>query len=62
MQSDFEAMGGSYYQAGDYLLPDVGEPENPKIGIWGERCRKHLQANQEALYTAMLLGNTLSNH
>lgn len=62
MQTDFEAMGGSYHQEGDYLLPEVEMPENPKIGIWGERRRKYLQTSQKALYTAMLLGDTLNDH
>ena len=62
MQSDFEAMGGSYHQEGDYLLPGVEVPESPKIGIWGERCRKYLQTHQKPLYTAMLLGDTLNDH
>ena len=34
MQTDFEAMGGTYSQAGDYLLPNVEVPESPQIGIW----------------------------
>lgn len=62
MKSDFEAMGGRYYQEGDYLLPNVEMPENPWLGIWGERRRKYLQTNQKALYTAMLLGDTLNPH
>lgn len=62
MQTDFEAMGGSYHQEGDYLLPEVEMPENPKIGIWGERRRKYLQMSQKALYTALLLGDTLNDH
>ena len=45
MQTDFEAMGGTYTQAGDYLLPDVEAPENPQIGLLGERRRKYLQVN-----------------
>lgn len=61
MQSKFEAMGGSYQQAGDYLLPCVDPPESPNIGIWGEQRRKYLQTNQEALYTAMLLCDTLND-
>ena len=62
MQTDFEAMGGSYTQAGDYLLPNVETPESPQIGIWGERRRKYLRTSQRALYTAMLLGDTLNAH
>lgn len=62
MQTDFEAKGGAYRQVGDYLLPDLEAPENPQIGIWGERRRKFLQTNQKAFYTAMLLGDTLNDH
>ena len=62
MQTDFEAMGGIYTSEGDYLLPNVEEPEGPRIGIWGERRRKYLQTSQRALYTAMLLGDTLNVH
>ena len=62
MQTDFEAMGGTYTREGDYLLPNVEEPESPRIGIWGERRRRYLQTSQKALYTAMLLGDTLNAH
>lgn len=62
MQTDFEAMGGTYINEGDYLLPNVEVPVSPKIGIWGERRRKYLRTSQRALYTAMLLGNTLNVH
>ena len=62
MQTDFEAMGGIYTSEGDYLLPNLEVPESPQIGIWGERRRKYLQTSQRALYTAMLLGDTLNVH
>lgn len=62
MKSTYERMGGSYHQDGDYLLPDLAAPESPKIGIWGERRRKYLQTSRRALYTAMLLGDTLNDH
>ena len=32
MQTDFEAMGGTYSQAGDYLLPDVEVAARPQFG------------------------------
>ena len=60
MKSTYETMGGAYQQAGDYSLPCIDPPENPDIGIWGERRRKYLQTNHKALYTAMLLGDTLN--
>ena len=62
MQSDFETMGGAYQQVGDYLLPCVDPPENPDIGIWGERRRRYLQTNKRVLYTVMLLCDTLNDH
>ena len=62
MQTDFETMGGAYQQAGDYLLPCAGPPDNPNIGSWGERRRKYLQAKQKELYSAMMLGDTLNDH
>lgn len=62
MQTDFEAMGGTYTSEGDYLLPNVEVPESPRIGIWGERRRRYLKTSQKALYTAMLLGDTLNAH
>ena len=39
MQTGFEAMGGTYAQAGDYRLPKVEAPKSPQIGIWGKRRR-----------------------
>ena len=62
MQTDFEAMGGIYTSEGDYLLPNLEVPESPKSGIWGERRRRYLQTSQKALYTAMLLVDTLNAH
>ena len=62
MQTDFEAMGGTYTRGGDYLLPNVEVLESSQIGIWGERRRKYLQTSQKALYTAMLLSDILNAH
>lgn len=62
MQTDFEAMGGTYVSGGDYLLPNLEVPESPRSGIWGERRRRYLQTSKKALYTAMLLGDTLNAH
>ena len=62
MKSTYETMGGKYQQNGDYLLPNFEVPECPKVGVWGERRRKYLREHQKALYTAMMLGNTLNTH
>ena len=62
MKSTYERTGGCYHQVGDYLLPDLEAPESPQVGIWGERRRKYLQTNKRALYTVMLLCDTLNDH
>ena len=62
MKSDFEKLGGTYRQEGDYLLPDVEAPESPAIGIWGQRRHKYLMEHNHALYTALFLGGKLTTH
>lgn len=62
MKSTYEIMGGNYQQNGDYLLPNFELPECPKVGVWGECRRKYLRENQKALYTAMMLSETLNAH
>ena len=62
MKSTYESIGGEYRQEGDYLLPSLEVPENQKVGVWGERRRKYLREHQKALYTAILLSDTLNTH
>lgn len=62
MKSTCETMGGKYQQNGDYLLPSLEVPEHPKVGGWGEHRRKYLRKHQKALYTAMMLSDTLNAH
>ena len=62
MRSTYETIGGKYQQNGDYLLPNFEVPECPKVGAWGERRRKYLREHQQALYTAMMLSDTLKTH
>ena len=62
MQTIFEAIGGTYRQAGDYLLPNIEVPESPQIGIWGQRRLQYLRTNISVLYTTMLMSGTLKDH
>ena len=62
MQTTFEKLGGTYRQAGDYLLPNIEVPESPQIGIWGQRRLQYLRTNKRVLYTTMLMGDTLKDH
>ena len=62
MQTIFEAMGGTYRQEGDYLLPNVEAPESPQIGLWGQRRLQYLRTNKNVLYMTMLMSGKLKNH
>ena len=62
MQTTFEKMGGTYRQAGDYLLPDLEVPESPQIGIWGQRRLQYLRTNKRVLNTTMLMSGALKDH
>lgn len=61
-KSLFEQMGGTYHQENDYFLPDLSVPELPAIGVWGQRRRRYLKEHRQALYTALLLSDKLSDH
>lgn len=62
MKSNFEKLGGTYRQEGDYLLPNIEAPESPRIGIWGQRRHKYLMEHNHALYTALFLSGKLTTH
>ena len=46
----------TYTQQGDYLIPDLKLPEQPKveIGIIGNRRLRYLERNRKILYTNLL--------
>ena len=49
-KSLFEQLGGTYTQAGDYLLPNLTIPEEEQkpIGIWGQRHARHLKQHHKS--------------
>ena len=60
----FEQLGGTYSQQGDFLLPNLKMPEQPKynIGVWGQRRRRYLKQHHPILYTNLLTSCKLSEH
>lgn len=54
----------TYTQQGDYLLPDLKLPEQPKveIGIWGKRRLQYLKNHHTIIYTNYLTSCTLTAH
>ena len=52
----------TYTLVGDYYLPNLAVPESPKVGRWGMLRFNYLRKHREALYTIMLMENTLNPH
>lgn len=61
-KSFFEQMGVTYYQQGDYFLPNLSVPESAPIGIWGQQRRQYLRKHRNSTYTALLLSDKLNTH
>ena len=52
----------TYTLVGDYYLPNLAVSESPKVGRWGMLRFNYLRKHHEALYTIMLMENTLNPH
>ena len=52
----------TYTLVGDYYRPNLAAPETPKVGRWGMLRFSYLRKHREALYTIMLMENTLNSH
>ena len=52
----------TYHREGDYLIPDLLPPEEPHIGIWGQRRKHFLWQFHNGIYTGLLLSGKLNAH
>ena len=62
MKTIFEQTGGTYTQAGDYMLPDLlpaEEETEANIGVWGMRHKRYLKQNHKVLYYNLLTSGKL---
>ena len=60
-----EKTGIGYTLQGDYYIPDFTLPpemDNRPIGIWGKRHRDYLKNHRKAVYSIMLMDNTLHSY
>ena len=60
-----EKTGISYTLQGDYYIPDFilpPETDSRPIGIWGRRHRDYLKNHRKAIYSIMLMDNTLHTY
>lgn len=62
--TEFEKLGDTYRQAGDYYLPNL-EIDNQievQIGVWGQRHRRFLKENHRVRYYNLLTTGTLNDY
>lgn len=60
----FEKQGGTYTQAGDYMLPDLlpAEEETNNIGVWAIRHKRYLKQNHKVRYYNLLTSGKLNSY
>ena len=52
----------TYHWEGDYLIPDLEAPENPKVGKYGMLRRDYLRNHRKTDYDLMWIRGTLNAH
>ena len=52
----------TYHREGDYFLPDLKAPEEPKIGRYGRMRFEYLRNHHRGIFDGMLLKGTLNAH
>lgn len=64
MKSNFEQMGGTYTQAGDYLIPNLSLPDtlHEPIGKYGRMRQAYLKEHHPGLYSRLILSGKLYGH
>ena len=56
MKTNFENIGGSYSQQGDYLLPNLTllDENQRQISVWAVRHSRYLKSSNRVLYYNLL--------
>ena len=62
MKNIYEESGGTYTRQGDYELPNlkVSLEKEIEIGVWGQRCRRHLKQHHRIQYYNLLTAGKLN--
>ena len=62
--TEFEKLGGTYRQAGDYFLPNlkISDQEAAPISVWGQRHRRYLKEHHRVRYYNLLTAGTLNSY
>ncbi len=62
--TEYEKMGGTYRQVGNYYLPnlEIAEQNEAFIGVWGQRRRRYLKEHHRVCYYNLLTAGTLNSY
>lgn len=62
--TEYEKMGGTYRQEGDYILPnlEIAAGQDSPIGVWGERHRRFLKSQHRVRYYNLLTVGKLNGY
>ena len=62
--TEFEKLGGTYRQAGNYFLPklEIDNQSDVQIGIWGQRHPRHQKEHHRVRYYNLLTTGMLNDY
>lgn len=62
--TEFEKLGGTYRQVGDYFLPnlEIDNQVDAQIGVWGQRHRQYVKEHHRVRYYNLLTTGMLNDY
>ena len=62
--TEFEKLGGTYRQVGDYFLPnlEIDNQVDVQIGVWGQRHRRYVKEHHRVRYYNLLTTGMLNDY
>ena len=62
--TEFEKLGGTYRQVGDYFLPnlEIDNQVDVQIGVWGQRHRQYVKEYHRVRYYNLLTTGMLNDY
>ena len=62
--TEFEKLGGTYRQVGDYFLPnlEIDNQVDVQIGVWGQRHRHYVKEYHRVRYYNLLTTGMLNDY
>ena len=62
--TEFEKLGGTYRQVGDYFLPnlEIDNHVDVQIGVWGQRHRQYVKEHHRVRYYNLLTTGMLNDY